>query len=372
MGVSLTACGSDTKPASSKVDCSKQAAQLKDANSVKEKAESKLKDVEGTPDEKQVKKDIEAAQATIDALNDCPSVKPSETAGLALSEKQSKQVAEDLSNIFKGFQPGQVKVGSDKIPSSPQERATVSFTKKTIETRKDLETFFASDLDLAKRAKARVVRNLRKHNVSEEEIKRAVTSGDRWVWVAPTVPSVITGTTYPSGDGIVKINEPRGVASNDAIWFYVTEDGHVYNDVSVRADCMNPEVTTVVPDDCTTTGNCPPPITCVRNCKPDCKPPYVPYEDRCVKPKGTNDPGGSGGNGSPAKQPVSENPQGPTSGAPTKAPPPVVRPTDHPDGGSGDGGAPGPTTPDDDSDSGQTTSPSPSPTDGPCSLIGTC
>lgn len=102
----------------------------------------------------------------------------------------------------------------------------------------------------------------------------------------------------------------------------------------------------------------PPTTTTIPNV---CPPGTVPYGDRCVKPPSDD---GTGGNQSPASQPVAENPQGPTPGAPAAEPPPADREQGDPDGGSGDGGAGPPQGPVDDDHSGDVT-PTPSPST-PC------
>lgn len=280
LSVALTACG-NSKPATVKVSCKDVKTQLVAAQSKLDNATAELKKVNGSPAEKSVKQDVTKAKATVNALNDCKTAEP--VVAPQASVPDLTLAGTDLAKIYQGFEKGQVKIGGGKIPKSPQERATVAFTKKTIETRQDLVNFFASDNKLAKQAKARVVRNLRKHHVSNEEIKRAISNGDRWIWVAPTVPSSIMGTTYPSAGGIIKVKAPRGVAANDAIWYYVTEDGHVYGDVSVRADCGNAEVITVTP---IPPGSTPPPISCVTNCAPPT--PYCknhPTAPQCLTPK---------------------------------------------------------------------------------------
>lgn len=182
--------------------------------------------------------------------------------------------AEDLNEIVVDFEKGQVKIGGDEpIPASEREAASESFTGETIETREDLEEFFKSDLPKAELARDRVVKCFKKHKLSDKEITRAVNNGDRWIWVAPTVPSQIEGTTYTVGGKVHKIEEPRGVASNDAVWFYVTEKGHVFNCGAVRADCGNPEVTRIRP---IKPGHRVPSIRCFRDCDDD--------DDVCVAP----------------------------------------------------------------------------------------
>lgn len=106
---------------------------------------------------------------------------------------------------------------------------------------------------------------------------------------------------------------------------------------------------------------------CKHNCggnpTPECKPPYVPSTTGCLKPKGQNDPGGSGGNGSPYKDPVDNHKQGGTKGADKNNPPPKdTDPVRQPDGNGqsgagspGNGGAGPATGPADNSHSGDNT-----------------
>lgn len=163
------------------------------------------------------------------------------TEDLGLSEEDARQVAEELSGIYEGFEPEELKMGASQIPESPEERsATASFTKNTIQTREDLEKFFASDHPKAKPARARVEKALREAGYGDDEVEQALTSGARWIWVAPTVEHQILGTTYLLNGDIVKADSWRQVAPNDAIWFYVTSDAKIVQGAAVRADCGNP------------------------------------------------------------------------------------------------------------------------------------
>ncbi len=184
---------------------------------------------------------------------------------VGLNKHQIKSVAKDLNKIYKGFDAGQVKVGDDKIPHSKREAASASFSGKTIKTQAQLSEFLHSGAHKAKMARQRIRHALRSAGYDKAEVKRALSSGDHWLWVAPTVASQISGTTFPVKGKVVKENGYRGVAPNDAIWFYVTSDGHVVTNASLRADCMNPEVTTVTP---IPQGSTPPPISCISNCVP--------------------------------------------------------------------------------------------------------
>lgn len=170
-------------------------------------------------------------------------------ADLDLDEEESQQIAGDLNEIFVGYAPGEVDMGTGNIPDSPEERAAdVSFTKETIETREDLCTFFASNHEKASDARANVERALREAGYGDDEVNRALNSDcASWLWVAPTVDSQILGTTYSVNGEVVQSDNWRQVAPNDAIWFYVTSDAHIVAGASVRADCGNPNVVTVRP-----------------------------------------------------------------------------------------------------------------------------
>jgi len=106
MSGALVACGNSNKSVTSKVDCSKQAIQLKEANSDLEEATAKLKDAKGTPNEKQFKQAVDTAQATIDALGDCDSKEDSTskcptTWEMTESTPKNGDVVEDVPAIRK-------------------------------------------------------------------------------------------------------------------------------------------------------------------------------------------------------------------------------------------------------------------------------
>lgn len=215
--------------------------------------------------------DNNASHDDLTGLLDQPTATATVTAtptDLGLTDQQTKQIAKDLSKIYKGFKPGQIQTGVQDIPAKPREAATLSFSGKTVKNRQMLSDFFHSDLKLAQQARYRVRHALLRKGYDKAEVQRAFANADHWFWVAPKVASQISGTTYPVKGDIVKENGARAVAPNDAIWYYVTSDGHVLKDASLRADCMNPEVTTVTP---IPPGSTPPSISqppCVKQPKP--------------------------------------------------------------------------------------------------------
>jgi len=226
-----------------------------------------------------------------------------------LSDQDEQGVAKYLAEIYEGYMPEEVNVGGNgNIPDSPEERSpTASFTKETIENREDLVAFFASDHPNAQSARARVERSLRAAGYGDDEVNQALTSGDRWIWVSPTVESQILGTTYPLNGDIVKAENWRQVAPNDAIWFYVTSDAKLVKGAAVRADCGNPEVDKVRPVRPETPEVPPVEIPPGEKCpfnpalpvdSPDCKKdkemcPYNPAlpvdSPMCLKPKDPDD-----------------------------------------------------------------------------------
>lgn len=138
--------------------------------------------------------------------------------------------------------------------------------------------------------------------------------------------------------------------------------------VWVMARCGNPVTTTRPPIEHEPPDKNPPPKD---NPPPPvgCPPGTVPYEGRCVKPAGENDPDGTGGNDSPMSQNPQANPQGGTPGADHNNPPPKDNdPGRTPDGNGqsdhgspGDGGAGSPTGPSDEDHSDDDTSHTDSP-----------
>lgn len=262
---------------------------------------------------------------------------------LGLSEEEAQQVAQDLAEIYQGFLPGEVATGTGNIPDSPEERAeNVSFTKETIETQQDLCTFFASDHDKAPEARAQVEQALRAAGYGDDEIHEALDANcERWIWVAPTVESQILGTTFIlSNNEVVQSQNYRGVAPNDAMWHYITTDGHIVAGAAVRADCGNPNVFIVRPVRPNTPEvppiDVPPGTPCPYNPdldvdSPFCLKPKDPSVDPLLNPDipdQVQGPGTTpvGGNPGPPETPV-DSPTGchgpcPTTQPPATQPPP--------------------------------------------------
>jgi len=258
-----------------------------------------------------------------------PSATPTTTpSDLGLTPQESKQIASDLSKIYQNYKPGQVQTGTNDIPKKKREAATQAFSGKTLKNREMLSAFLKSDNKLARQARQRIRHALLSNGYGQAEVKRAFANADHWFWVAPTVASQISGTTYPLGGKVVKERGARSVAPNDAIWFYVTSDAHVLRNASVRADCGNAEVTTVTP---IPPGHVPPPISqppCVKPPKPGGGGTYMYNSQNCTwhKPGQTFD---EMQNQSQAHQDVQNNSTsgvntGHTSGAST---PPAPQPT---------------------------------------------
>lgn len=272
---------------------------------------------------------------------------------LGLTEEESQQIAEDLGGIYQDYEPGEVAVGTGNIPDSPEERAAnVSFTKETIETREDLCTFFASNHEKASDARTRVEQALREAGYGDDEVNRALNSDcASWLWVAPTVDSQILGTTFSVNGEVFQSDNWRQVASNDAIWFYVTSDAHIVAGASVRADCGNPNVVTVRPVRPDTPEappvDIPPGNPCPFNPalpvdSPDCLKPKDPSQDVLLNPDVPDQVKG------PGTTPVGMDPGPPTPACDTSTGYcPGSEPTTtttRPSGGSGGSGSSGGTT----------------------------
>lgn len=246
----------------------------------------------------------------------------------------SKKLGHEVTKIYKGYKPGQLKFGTGHIPNSTREAATLSFSNKTLATPDMLADFLKSDDRLAQQTQQRIRAALLKAGYDHKEVQRALGSADHWFWVAPTVASQISGTTYPIDGKVIQENGFRSVAPNDAMWYYVTSDGKIVKGASVRADCGNGSVKVITP---IPPGYTPPSIACVTNCGqpptcqsnchpvvPTCKVNCHPKKCDCVTPTKAAQPvptPAKAPSGTPTKAPT-KNPVGPkpVQGSPAPAP----------------------------------------------------
>ena len=126
--------------------------------------------------------------ATIDALKDCPSVKPSTTAGLALLRSVQAGRRGPLQHL-QGFQPGQVRW----VPTRFRQPSGACNGVVHEENDRDPQISRRSSRPTTSRQRAKLGRSQpAQAQRFEEEIKRAVTSGDRWSGSSDGA-SVITG-----------------------------------------------------------------------------------------------------------------------------------------------------------------------------------
>lgn len=278
-----------------------------------------------------------------------------------LSDEDAGAIARQIPDTYQGFEPGELQVGVGEIPDSPEERGAASFTDDTIEVRENLPVFFDSDHPKARAARDRVEAAIRAAGYGDDEVNHALTSGDRWIWIAPTVEHQILGTTYYVDGEVVKADNWRQAASKDAIWYYITRDAKFLPEASVRADCGNPNVDKVrpvrpgtppaPPIDVPPGQETPPPTAPPGTTPPVTTPPTTekPRTSTECQQNGTNCPPGVTND---VVQPVQENPSGvntgPTPGAPsspptTSAPGPTAQPNQPappPNDGGYDSGSP--------------------------------
>ncbi|MDZ7786510.1 MAG: hypothetical protein U5L95_05340 [Candidatus Saccharibacteria bacterium] len=356
--VFFAACGEEDEgvsTAASDVSCDDVSTELDEAQAELASSESELEEVD-TPAASEVEDDVDSLKADVAALNarsdECDSATTTTTTpveeDLGLTEEQTAELANALSDVYVDFRPGEVDMGTGNIPDSPEERGDASFTKDTIETREDLPAFFASDNPKAQRARSRVESSLRAAGYGDEEVELALTSGERWIWVSPNVEHQVLGTTYDLNGEIYKADSWRQVAPKDAIWWYITTDAKIVNGAAVRADCGNPEVDKVRP----VRPGTPPaaPIECPK-CPPPPPPSTTPETPRCPPdmPHGTpplcKDGPENDGNVNPDVPPQPRGPGAtPVGGDPGPPREPVDSPTGCTDRCDEDDGFPSTTT----------------------------
>lgn len=280
--------------------------------------------------------------------------------------------------LKQGFKKSEFVVGEDKFDLSLKEateEGTGNFGASAT-TAKDLTEFLGTDDPAAK--------EVLKHSIDAAGVtKEQALDSNNWVGFQMLIKSKWDGNTAYS-DGQVQQVGTRNNAKGDLGWVLINPDDckEVEKASSkdaakielrvalVRGGCVNPQFLPPKPD----RPDTPPNGGCKHNCNPpeeECPTGTVDSPTGCLKPVGQNDPGGSGGNGSPFKDPVKNHPQGPTggtSGTPPKDDDPVRTPDDNGQSGAGspgDGGAGPAEGPSDTTHSGDDTTHTDSP---PCPL----
>jgi hypothetical protein len=307
------------------------------------KSEAKeVKEAKGTPDAsdtdksqavKAAKKAVQTTRAYHKARSDkkkcTDKVKAERAAAKAQAKKQtSDDVANQINQVFQGFQPGELAIGSNNVSfnGAPEERGTAAFSQRTLKTQADVAGFLNEDTDVSKAAKQNVVDSIRKAGFGDDEVKRALDGSGYFPIQVKTAANVL-GTTYYQDGKVLEAGAWRAVGTNDVFWLFMTKDKKIVFGATVRADCGNPHLTQVVPVRPSTPPATPVehPPTPSSNCPvpPIGVPPQFWDTVHCKK---TGSDFGYQQDTGPQAQPLQSNPccnTGPTAGATT---PPASNP----------------------------------------------
>jgi len=247
-------------------------------------------------------------QAELEAAN-CKSV----SADQAITELVGQN------GLFQGYQPGQVKVGTQQIDwTNHQElRGIASFGTVTLKTPQAVGQYLSGTSAQDVAARNHVEQAITAAGYGQTEIDRAL-NGSGYFPVQPTVASQILGTSYfQNGKALVE-GTWRSVGPNDVYWVFMTVDHKIIPQATVRADCQNPNAVVIKP---IPPGTPPPPsVTCATNCQPQspctqhCSTPPPPCH--CTPPP----PCSVCVTKASASPTVDHNPPAGPSGAPTAAP----------------------------------------------------
>ena len=192
-----------------------------------------------------------------------------------------------------------VVVGGNVVTDAPVERGNAVFSAKSLKSQADIKEFLNGTTDESKAAKERVMKAIddavrkdkiaeteaavRKDNPSftDEQVKTEVETrlkklvdaevaraldGTGYFPVQVTVASEILGTTYYKDGKVLTADGWRTVGPNDIFWMFMTTYQKIVVPATIRADCGNPELTTVRP---VTPGNPNPPVECPQANKPE-------------------------------------------------------------------------------------------------------
>lgn len=99
--------------------------------------------------------------------------------------------------------------------------------------------WLASDDSKAKAAKERVTAAIKAAGKSDKEVRRAH-SGAGYIPVQLKGESQVLGTSYYTPEGIQVMDQWRQSQAGDLYWLFITEDGMLVPDATLRADCGNP------------------------------------------------------------------------------------------------------------------------------------
>jgi hypothetical protein len=145
------------------------------------------------------------------------------------------------------FADEDIRTGDDVDQAdNPMEAGSASFTTEelgVIDSNEELAAFFVLDSAKAEAARARIESNL----TDEPEELARVLSGEYHIPVQFMKDIVVKGTTYLVDGDVVKMTSGREAAAGDIFWIYVDLEGKVRPELSMRADCNNPEFDEIEP-----------------------------------------------------------------------------------------------------------------------------
>ena len=98
--------------------------------------------------------------------------------------------------------------------------------------------WFASGTPEANAAKERVIAAIKAAGRGDDEIQRAIT-GAGYAPLQMVGKSQIMGTTYYVDGQVHTVDQWRESLAGDMYWLFVTADGHLIGDATLRADCGN-------------------------------------------------------------------------------------------------------------------------------------
>lgn len=188
---------------------------------------------------------------------------------------------------FEEFGCDKLIIGSNNVDfdANPAERGNAAFSKKTLKTQADVAAFLNGTSDKSKAVKERVARAITREGYGQHEVDRAL-DGSGFFPVQVTEAADFLGTTYFKDGKVLVADEWRRVKAGDILWLFMTEDGKIIIEATVRADCANPGLDKVR----AITSRTPwvPSVECATNCKPPTseKPrPNKPKPPTSEKPK---------------------------------------------------------------------------------------
>lgn len=150
------------------------------------------------------------------------------------SETTVDQAVEALAGtlVELGFTPDQIQVGTVDWSINDYDVGNKPFGDKPVTTRGELEEFLGGD-----NAASKAARGFLKEQVPADEFDRAL-SGEAHIPVQFLVDTEFSGNTY-FDQGTAMIGGAISYAAGDVVWVYVSPEGLVNWQGSMRADCSN-------------------------------------------------------------------------------------------------------------------------------------